>query len=96
MITAIGPTVSEDVLGFMSLEIPTETVAEVLLAGGWHKVKPQTFSVNIHESSSSFTDGQDEHVATIGVSWTAPDGSKFYCSLTAVHALKTTRPRESG
>lgn len=72
--------------------VPVAAVAEVLLADGWHPVRPGSFRVGEY----GFLSGEVIVVGTADVrdapshwaSWEEPDGRLVACPLTAVQALR--------
>jgi hypothetical protein len=78
----------------MSLAIDTNAVTAVLLADGWHTVRPGTFDVDAYEYKEDgllvLTGGQNSGVASVGFTFHTEDGKERIAGpLTAILAVKT-------
>jgi hypothetical protein len=69
--------------------VDVQTVKQVLLADGWHSIKPGTFEIG----ELTFVMTNDKLVGPDlgrpGVQWREPDGSLMTCPLPAVLAIKS-------
>ena len=83
----------------MSLAISTHHIIAVLLADGWHDVKPGSFDLDFYEYLDTRSDddegrmilggGTEPLLPAVGAIWTAAKtGLVFYCPLTSVLAVR--------
>jgi hypothetical protein len=91
----------------MSLEIDVEKISEVLLADGWHTVSPvgdgrSSFGLDIYEfrqpqqdAAQQTKEGQEEGGAQSGARWTESDGSRVFCPVTSILAVKYAGQKDS-
>ena len=79
----------------MSLSIQADEVTEVLLTDRWYKVKSGSFRLDIYEFPGHLDAGREQQLPSMGAAWTSPDGSKMFCPITSVLALRT-KPRRKG
>ena len=89
----------------MSLYIGVESVVEVLLADGWHKVAKfkdgtERSSFNLYsyefcheegklEESTIFGGGQDALISATGAAWFEADNTQVSCPLTSILAVRS-------
>jgi hypothetical protein len=78
----------------MSLSIQTDEVTDLLLTDRWYKVKPGSFRLDIYEFPGHLNGGQEQLLPSMGAGWTSPDGSKMFCPITSVSALRTKARRK--
>jgi hypothetical protein len=76
----------------MSLAIDVDTVTDVLLADGWHKVKGASFAMDAYEylyqGELVLGGGQAAGVPSTGAEWTEPNGAHIACPVNAILAVK--------
>ena len=76
----------------MSLATDVDTVTQVLLADGWHKVKGASFATDAYEymyqGEAVLAGGQVAGVPSTGAEWTEPNGTHIACPVTAILAVK--------
>jgi hypothetical protein len=72
----------------MSLAIQAEDVIEVLLHDRWYDVKPGTFDIDIYEFSGTLSGGHEKLLPVVGAAWVSPDGTRLYCPITSVLAVR--------
>jgi len=76
----------------MSLAIDVDKVEAVLLADGWHLVAEKSFDLDAyefhHEKSFILKGGEVEGVPSTGAAWKEADGSRVYCPITAIQAVR--------
>lgn len=87
----------------MSLAISVDKIEAVLLADGWHTVKDKSFDVDAYEYTANdgtmtlLAGGAVTGVPRTGASWTERDGTKVFCPLTAILAVKyAAAPKSKG
>ena len=93
----------------MSLEIDVEKIAEVLLADGWHKVSlvgdgRSSFGMDAYEFHEPDPEenpvpqekgGQEQAISRSGARWTESDGSRVFCPVTSILAVKYAGQKKS-
>ena len=94
----------------MSLGIDVEKVAQVLLADGWHKVAPvgdgrSSFGMGAYEFQEPpkpeqnpvmhLKGGQEELIPSTGAHWNEDDGSRVFCPVTSILAVKYAATKKS-
>jgi hypothetical protein len=95
----------------MSLEIDVEKISEVLLADGWHKVSAvgdgrSSFGLEIYEFREAklatqespvpqTKEGQAQTASRSGARWTESDGSRVFCPVTSILAVKYAGQKKS-
>jgi hypothetical protein len=95
----------------MSLEIDVEKISEVLLADGWHKVSAvgdgrSSFGLEIYEFREAkpatqespvpqTKEGQEQTASRSGARWTESDGSRVFCPVTSILAVKYAGQKNS-
>ena len=82
----------------MSLDIDVDSVVEVLLSDGWHKVLDYSFEIDAYEfirgndknrgPDIRLGGGQENLIPASGASWEEEGGITIACPLTQVLAVK--------
>ena len=81
----------------MSLAIDCDAVEAVLLADGWHGVSNHSFAIDAYEfvwQGEVVLDGGQAHgIPSTGAQWVEDTGDTVTCPLTAILAVRWSRPQ---